>query len=374
MDIQVSCSSGLESVVRNEMGKLGYSPRFAGEGLLGIEGKWGDVHRLNLWLRCASRVLLLVGQERCETFDELYSFVKSLNWEDWVTKSGKIDIARVSASRSALFSKSDIQAIAKKAICDRLTRLWGFPRLSETGPLYPVVIDIDRDQAKVFLNTSGPSLHRRGYSLERGMAPLKETLAASLLELAHYRGEREFADPMCGSGTIPIEAALKACSIAPGKNRSFAFLDWGVLKESDRGQAVEEARSQEGKPVLRILASDVNPKAVAAARMNARRAGVEGFVQFQCLDAREFRSRKRGGLIAVNPPYAKRLGSYKESYELNQALSRVYRNLEEWDIVALSAFDDFQKAFGKKADKNRKLYTGGMQAYAYLYYGRKLAK
>jgi len=358
---------GLESALKAEMRKLGYQPAFFSEGCFSVEGGWPDVLRLNIHLRTASRVMLPLARGPAGSFDELYELAKSIDWEAYLPSSGRLDVTRVSLSRSQLASKADCQRIVKKAAMDRLTSHYSLKRMPETGAAYPASLDIANDIANIFLNTSGPSLHRRGYCLMRGLAPLKETLAAGMLLLAGYDGTQEFADVMCGSGTIAIEAALIATGRPAGLNREFAMQGWGVLSGLAQSQIYEEAISSIRKPAYRVLASDIDPKVLKSARENASRAEVGDVAQFQAMDLKDFRSRKKRGLILTNPPYGERIGNYKEAASTARALGALYQNLDGWDVFALSAFDGFEKAFGKKADTNRKLYSGGMRTYLYGY-------
>ncbi|MCL1802663.1 MAG: class I SAM-dependent RNA methyltransferase [Eubacteriaceae bacterium] len=369
MQIVATCASGLEAALKYELKSLGYSYVPEQQGHFMVQGSWDDVYKLNVMLRCANRVLVLVGSAKAESFDELFDLAYSLEWQDFLPKTASLAIARVSSSRSKLFSKSDCQRIAMKAVCEKLLKAYRINALPESGPFYPINIGISNDIASFYLDTSGESLHKRGYSIDRGQAPIKETIAAGILNLARYKGEREFADIMCGSGTFAIEAALIATGKPPGANRGFAFISWEKPSQTAIEHIEMLSKEMHREPEYRILASDINPKAIVYAKQNAERAGVLGNIKFQVLDCKDFRSRKAKGLIAVNPPYGQRLGDGNDAHSAARDLSAAYSSLSGWDLFALSAYEGFEAAFGQKADKNRKLYSGGMRAYLYQYFG-----
>ena len=367
-EITASCTFGMESILKREIIKLGYEIKKSSDGAVTILGDINDVYRLNLWLRTANRVLIHIATFPANSFDELYDNVKLVEWENYFKKNDKCNVSKISCVKSKLFSKSDSQRIIKKAIVDRLCTKYKTKRLPENASVYPLFVTIKNDICTLSLNTSGESLHRRGYRLSAGEAPMKETLAAGIIRLAGYEGNCQFADFMCGSGTFIIEAALIAGNIAPGKNRSFAFEDWNIISQKDKDAILGEAIENEKKVELRLLGSDIDGGVLKSARQNAIRAGVEDMVSFQKLNFSEFKSRKKNGIICVNPPYGERIGKGSNLKGMYADMKRVYDELENWKMFILCANPEFQKDFGKKADKNRKLYNGNMLTYLYEYF------
>ena len=365
--ITATCTFGLEKVLKTEILKLGYTIESSEEGGVQIRGNIDDVYRLNIWLRTSNRVLIQIGEGKAESFDELFDLARGIAWEDFLTKDAVCNVSKITCVKSKLFSKSDCQRIIKKALSERMSEVHSVRRLPETGAEYPVFVSIKNDYARLYLNTSGSSLHRRGYRLAKGEAPLKETLAAGIILLSSYHGQREFADIMCGSGTIVIEAALIAANLPPGISRTFAFESWNILTKHGKSAVQEEIESRTFPVRNRILGSDTDAGVLKYARENAQRAGVSSMTAFQKLDFREFRSKKRGGLIITNPPYAERLGEFKKTEKLYSDLSGLYDSLEGWDLSVLCGYQEFQRAFGRKASKNRKLFNGDMLAYLYQY-------
>ena len=366
--ITSTCTFGLETVLKREIQKLGYDIENSADGAVTIKGDITDVYRLNLWLRTANRVLIDLVGFPAHTFDELFDRVKDFSWELYLDKQSAFNVSKITCVKSKLFSKSDCQSIIKKAIVERLRKKYNCDRLPETGAYYPIFATIKKDIAHLYFNTSGASLHRRGYRLAAGEAPLKETLAAGIIRLSGYEGTQQFADVMCGSGTFVIEAAMIAANMPPGLKRTFAFEGWGLLKEEDKKRILTEAKENIVEPEIRLLGSDINGGVLKLARENAIRAGVEEFVSFQKLDFREFKSKKHYGVMIVNPPYGERIGADKETRKIYEDLRKVYDELVGWKLFVLSGNDDFQRHFGKNADKNRKLFNGNMQTYLYQYF------
>lgn len=372
--ITSTCTFGMESILKREIMKLGYEIASSSDGAVSIKGDITDIYKLNLWLRTANRVLICIGDIAANTFDELFDNVKTLNWEDYIPRDGKFDVSRINSVKSKLFSLSDSQRIIKKAVVERLKAAYKTNTLPETKANYPIFATIKNDVAHLFLNTSGESLHRRGYRLQAGEAPLKETLAAGMIRLSGYDGTQQFADIMCGSGTLVIEAALIAANIPPGYKRNFALEDWGLLKAEDKARIRSEAEANFTTPEIRLLGSDIDGRVLKLARENAVRAGVEEFVSFQKLDFREFKSKKRYGILMCNPPYGERIGENKETEKMYADMRTVYDNLLDWKFFVLCGNDYFQRFFGKKADKNRKLYNGNMLTYLYQYFPERGAR
>ena len=366
--ITCTCAFGLESELKYEIKKLGYSIYKSEDGQVSIQGELKDIAVLNVWLRCANHVLIEVASGKTESFDELFELAKNTPWEEFLPKDARFDVTKISCVRSRLFSKSDCQRIIKKAVVDRLKEHYKIQTLSEEGAYYPIYASIKHDNARMYLDTSGDSLHKRGYRTEAGGAPLKETLAAGILMLSRYHSDHEFADFMCGSGTIVIEAGMMAANIAPGLNRSFAFEAWDNSIPDIISDIKAAAIDSITEPPCRLLGSDINENVVYHARQNAKRGGVENICFFQKADMRDFRSKKKNGIIVVNPPYGERIGRDKSTVQLYTDMRKVWEDLDGWTIAVLCGNPDFQRYFGIKADRNRKLYNGNLLSYLYMYY------
>ncbi len=365
--ITAVCAFGLESELKYEIRKLGYDIDAVTDGAVTVKGELRDAAVLNLWLRCANRVLIEIATGEAKTFDELFSFTESIVWEDYLPDDAAFDVTRISCVKSQLLAKRDCQKIVKKAIVERLKRVRRLRELPESGAYYPLTVSIKNDTVRVYLDTSGESLHRRGYRTAAGGAPLKETLAAGILMLSRYDSRQEFADFMCGSGTLVIEAAMMAANIAPGLKRSFAMEKWALSSDLGMDELRNEAAAARVIPPARILGSDIDGAVVARAHGNAARAGVDDICFFQKLDMREFSSKKNGGLIAVNPPYGERIGRSKNIAGLYADMHTVWQKLENRRLAVLCGNPDFQREFGEKATANRKLYNGELLTYLYMY-------
>ncbi len=363
-----TCAFGLESVLKKELRALGYTPSGASDGAVEVAGTAEDVLVLNMSLRCCNRVLLHMGMAPAETFDALYDAAYNLPWEDVVAKDGKFDVAKITCVKSRLMSKSDAQRIIKKAVAERLKAAYKASALPESGALYQIYAKIKNDACAFYLNTSGESLHKRGYRAQQVEAPLKETLAAGIILLSGYDGTQPFADVMCGSGTFVIEAALIASNTPPGLKRAFAFEAWGMLSQEANRRIRSDAEAAVTQPDIRLLGSDIDKKAVVTAQENAARASVAGITAFQTLDFREFSSKKKNGILMINPPYGQRIGEGGALRDMYAALKTVYDALEGWKLFVLCGNEDFQRFYGKKADKNRKLYNGDLLTYLYQYF------
>ena len=368
LTIVATCTFGLEKVLKMEVKDLGYTIEKVADGKVYFRGGYRDVMNANLHLRTAGRVLIFVTSFHAESFDELFERTENYPWENWFEKNDGFNVTKVSSVKSKLFSKRDIQAIMKKAMVERMKRAYRIKRPSESGSYRELIVNIRKDELSVFINTSGKGLHKRGYRENALEAPLKETLAAGIIKLSGYRGDRPFSDVMCGSGTIVIEAAMIAKNIAPGLNREFAFEKWNEYDMKEFQSLKNDAQDMIRKSEIRLLGNDIDLRAVRLANENARKAGVEDAVAFQKMDMREFRSRKKAGTMIVNPPYAERIGQEKEVISIYRDFGRMYENLEGWKLFVLCAHPLFQKYFGKKADRNRKLFNGNMLCYLYQYY------
>jgi putative N6-adenine-specific DNA methylase len=356
---------GLESVVRAELEALGIQGARTEDRRVTFEGSAHDIARCNIRLRTADRVLIRLAEFPADNFDALYEGVRSIPWRDVLAAFPAVHVAARSV-KSRLTAAPSLQSVTKKAIVDALSST----RMEETGPRYDVELVVNRDRASVCLDTTGPGLHKRGYRAAKGEAPLRENLAAALVLLSRWEESRPFADPFCGSGTIPIEAALIAANIAPGIGRTFAAEAWPVLSAQAWEEAREEARGEERRDARpRIVGSDRDGKIVKVATENARAAGVENLIRFRQASFDEFTPAGEHGCIVCNPPYGERLGDRHEAEMLYRAAGALFRNLPTWSFFALTASEDFQKLFGARASRNRKLYNGNIRCWYYQYFG-----
>lgn len=369
MDIVVTTAFGTEGVTARELRDLGYESIIVDNGKIFFDGTFSDVVRANIWLRTAARVLVRIGEFKAVTFDDLFEGVKSLPWDEWITEDGKFPVSGKSV-QSALFSVSDCQAITKKAIVEKLKQKYHREYFDETGSEYKIEVSLLKDVATLTIDTSGTGLHKRGYRQLVGESPLKETMAATLILLGYWKCGRIFADPLCGSGTLPIEAAMIAKKMAPGLNRSFSAEKWrnfnGNLWAEARREAVD---SVDDDIPLTIFGSDINPKAVELAKYHAEKAGVDDCVSFKQMNVSDFTSKDEYGFIITNPPYGERLGERREVAELYKVMSETFGKLQTWSYGILTSYDEFEKVFGRKADKRRKLFNGQLLCRYYQYNG-----
>ena len=329
--------------------------------------------RANIFLRSAERVLLQVGRFRATTFDELFEGIKALPWEDYIPKDRKFWVKKASSIKSKLFSPSDIQSIAKKAMVERLKNVYRLNWFPEDGAPYPVRIFLLKDEVMVTLDTSGDSLHKRGYRLMTSKAPLTETLAAALIMLTPWKKDRILVDPFCGSGTFPIEAAMIAANIAPGMNREFTAEQWtNIIDRKVWYECVKEAQDMVNDDItVDIQGYDIDGDVVKAARENAKRAGVDHLIHFQQRPVAQLSHPKKYGFLITNPPYGERLEDKKDLPALYQTLGERYRALDSWSMYLITSYEDAERYLGKKADKNRKIYNGMLKTYFYQYAGPK---
>ena len=370
MKICVATASGIEAVTKREIYKLtGKDDLSAVNGRITIDGGFEEISLLNLRLRTGNRVGIVLGEFKAGDFDSLFGELKEIPFEDIIPSDGKIIISAKSV-KSTLFAYSAIQSVAKKAICERLCGKYGLNTLPESGEEYRIEISIFKDFATVILDTTGEGLHRRGYRGLVGEAPLKETLASALIDLSVWKPDRPFADLFCGSGTIAIEAAMKGINAASGKSRSFDFYEWKVYDKKILDKMKEEAEAEEKKDAdLRIYAFDIDEKQISLARTHARLAGVEKYIHFQRADMRDFSSRFSHGVIISNPPYGERLSDRKGVETLYRDFGKKFRSLDEWCAYVLTSVGDFERLFGGKADKKRKLYNGNIECNYYSFLG-----
>lgn len=375
-DLVVPCHFGLEAVTKREIYDLGYEITKVEDGRITFEGDEEAICRSNVFLRSAERVLLQIGRFHATTFDELFEAIKALPWEDYIPKDGKFWVTKASSIKSKLFSPSDIQSIAKKAMVERMKQHYHVNWFEETGASYPVRIFLLKDEVMVTLDTSGDSLHKRGYRLLTSKAPLTETLAASLILLSPWKKDRILVDPFCGSGTFPIEAAMIAANIAPGINRSFTSENWiNLIPKQLWYDTVQEAQEMVDTDIeVDIQGYDLDGDVVKAARENAKRAGVEQLIHFQQRPVAELHHPKKYGFIITNPPYGERLEDKADLPELYTQIGNVYKGLDSWSLYMITSYEDAEKYIGRKADKNRKIYNGMLKTYFYQFMGPKPPK
>ena len=358
---------GLEGLAADELRRLGLEGVRAENGRVFCSGSPGDVARVNLNLRTGERVLLVVGRFPAGDFDALFEGTRSLPWEEYIPREGAFPV-KGHALNSALHAVPACQSIVKKAVAARLGERYGLATLPETGALYQIQFSIMGDVATLMLDTSGAGLHKRGYRAVGVTAPLRETLAAAMVILSRYRGRDPFCDPFCGSGTIAIEAALIAKNRAPGLNRAFAAQRWGLIPAQAWMDAADEAIGKEYDGAYDIWGGDLDPHAVEIARSNAEKADVEDCVRFEVADAARFHREEAYGRIVTNPPYGERIMEKREAEELYRAFGQAYRALPPgWKLALLSSHTEFERTFGRQADKKRKLYNGMIKCDLFLY-------
>lgn len=373
IELIAPCHFGLEAVLKREILDLGYEISSVEDGRVTFQGDAEAVCRANIFLRTAERVLLKVGSFQAVSFEELFEKTKALPWEAYIPKDGKFWVTKASSVKSRLFSPSDIQSVMKKAMVRRLQEHYHMEWFLEDGPEYPVRVFLMKDQVTVGIDTSGASLHKRGYREVSGKAPITETLAAALIMLTPWRGDRILVDPFCGSGTFPIEAAMMAANIAPGMNRSFTAEKWtNLIPKKLWYDTVDEASDLIREPEeTDIQGYDADEDVIRIARRNAAEAGVEHMIHFQRRDVRDLSHPKKYGFIITNPPYGERLEDKKDLPELYRAFGESFRRLETWSAYMITSYEDAERYFGRKADKNRKIYNGMLKTYFYQFQGPK---
>lgn len=360
------CLFGLEGPLGNELRHMDMENVAPENGRVYFTGDESAAARANLRSRFAERILIVLGRFPARTFDELFEGVRALPWENFIPADGAFPV-KGWALESALHSVPDCQKIVKKAVVERLKSVYGISWFSEEGVQFPIQFAIMKDEAALYLDTSGVGLHKRGYRPAQVAAPLRETLAAAIVDIARYRGRGDFCDPFCGSGTIAIEAALAALNRAPGLNREFAAESWRCLPKGIWTAERNAARSREFSGDYHIFASDIDSRAVALARENARRAGVERYIEFSVADAREFSRSTAGGTLCTNPPYGERLLEKEAAVELMRAFGKTMRATENWKTYVISSLENFENVYGKRADKRRRLYNGMIPCQLYMY-------
>lgn len=375
-DLLVPCHFGLEAVLKREIYDLGYEITKVEDGRVTFEGDEEAVCRANIFLRTAERVMIQVGRFKATTFEELFQGIKNLPWEEYIPEDGKFWVKKASSINSKLFSPSDIQSIAKKAMVERMKQKYHKEWFKEDGASYPVRIFLLKDEVTVALDTSGDSLHKRGYRTMTSKAPLTETLAASLIMLTPWRKDRILVDPFCGSGTFPIEAAMIAANIAPGMNRDFTAEEWtNMIDRKLWYECVKEAEDMIDTTVkVDIQGYDIDGDVIKAARENAKRAGVEHMIHFQQRAVADLSHPKKYGFIITNPPYGERLEDKANLPALYTQIGQAYQRLDSWSMFLITSYTDTEKYIGRKADKNRKIYNGMLKTYFYQFLGPKPPK
>ena len=367
------CHFGMEAVLKKEIIDLGYEISLVEDGRVTFLGDDEAICRANVFLRTAERVLLKVGSFRAETFEELFQGTKAIPWEEYIPQDGKFWVAKASSIKSKLFSPSDIQRIMKKAMVERMKPAYGISQFPETGSSYPLRVFLYKDQVTVGIDTSGDSLHKRGYRTLTSKAPITETLAAALIMLTPWKPDRILVDPFCGSGTFPIEAAMMAANMAPGMNRSFLSEDWKNLIPGKCGyEAMDEANDLVDLDVkVDVQGYDIDGDIVKAARANAESAGVADLIHFQQRPLSALSHPKKYGFLITNPPYGERIEEKENLPALYKEIGDRFRALDDWSAYIITAYEDAEKYIGRKADKNRKIYNGMMKTYFYQFMGPK---
>lgn len=365
------CHFGLEAVLKKEILDLGYEISLVEDGRVTFIGDDEAICRANVFLRTAERVLLKAGSFKAETFEELFQGTRNIPWEDFIPEDGKFWVAKASSIKSKLFSPSDIQSIMKKAMVERLKNRYGVTWFPENGASYPLRVFLYKDMVTVGIDTSGESLHKRGYRTLTSKAPITETLAAALILLTPWNRDRILVDPFCGSGTFPIEAAMMAANMAPGMNRSFLAEEWrNVIKRKCWYEAMDEAGDLVEEDVqVDIQGYDVDGDIVKAARSNAQSAGVEHMIHFQRRPVSAMSHPKKYGFIISNPPYGERIEEKENLPALYREIGERFAALDSWSMYLITSYEDAQKYIGRKADKNRKIYNGMLKTYFYQFMG-----
>ena len=380
-ELIVPCHFGLESICKKEIHDLGYEVSSVSDGKVQFIGDAEAIVRANIFLRSGERVLLKVGSFHAESYEDLFQGTKALPLEDFLPVDASFWVTKASSVKSKLFSPRDIQAVMKKAMVDRLSSVYHQSTFSEHGAKYPFRVSLYKDEVLVCLDTSGESLHKRGYRLKMGKAPIKETLAAALILLSKWRDDAPFVDPMCGAGTFPIEAAMIAANIAPGMERSFTAEEWvNLIPKKEWYSALEEAEDNIDRHLLEtkenrfgkmvdIQGYDIDPTMIPVCRENAERAGVAKLIHFQERDVAKMSHSKKRGYILTNPPYGERIEDKRNLPLLYTELREAFEGLSEWQLCLITAYEQAEKYLGK-ADKNRKIYNGMMKTYFYQYKGK----
>lgn len=370
------CHFGLEAVLKKEIYDLGYEITKVEDGKVTFLGDAQAVCRANVFLRTAERVLLKAGSFHAVTYDELFEGIRALPWEVYLPKDAKFWVTKASSIKSKLFSPSDIQRIVKKAIVEKMKEYYDVEWFAETGAQYPIRVFLMKDEVIVTIDTTGDSLHKRGYRTMSGVAPISETLAAALIRLTPWHADRILVDPFCGSGTFPIEAAMMAANIAPGMNREFTAQEWmNLIAKKTWYETMDEAQELVKTDVtVDIQGYDIDADVLRVARENAKRAGVDHLIHFQKRSISELRHPKKYGFLIMNPPYGERMEDKKDLPELYRQIGEAYQNLDAWSLYIITGFEDTERYVGRNADKKRKIYNGMIKTNFYQFMGPKPPK
>lgn len=368
VELIATATFGLEAIVAREVKALGYQDVRVETGKVTFTADETAICRCNLWLRSADRVLVKMGSFKALTFDELYEGTRALDWPAWLPENAHFPVEG-KAVQSKLFSVPSCQGIAKKAIVEKMKQRYRKQWFDENGPRYTVEVALLKDEATLTIDTSGAGLHKRGYRQLSAPAPLKETLAAAMLNLSVWNAERPLIDPFCGSGTIPIEAALIGLNMAPGLNRSFVSEDWPRIPRGLWKRIRQEAAGAVTDKPLQIMGTDIDDEVLRMARYHAKLAGLEGRIHFQQVPAVELRSSKKYGVIVCNPPYGERLGEQREAEQVYRDLKHALKGLETWSVYVLTSHPGFERILGRHPDRRRKLYNGRLECQYYQYLG-----
>lgn len=380
-ELVAPCHMGLEAVLKREIIDLGYDISKVEDGRVTFAGDAEAICRGNVFLRTTERILLQVGRFKAYTFSELFDKTKELPWEEYIPANGKFWVTKANSINSKLFSSSDIQSIVKKAIVERLKEKYGIEWFKEDGDEYPIRVNFLKDEVVIGLDTTGASLHKRGYRPVAGKAPISECLASALIMLTPWRESRPFLDPFCGSGTFPIEAAMLAANIAPGMNRKFTAQAWSnIIPTNEWKDVVAEAKDMVNTDVLKskeyplIWGTDIDVEMLRIAKANAKRAGVDKMIHFEMRDVRALSSDYEYGFLMTNPPYGERLEEKEALPKLYGDFGRQFKKLDTWSCYMITSYDKTEQYFGRKADKNRKIYNGMLKTYFYQFMGPKPPK
>ncbi len=365
---------GLEATVKREIKNLGYEITSVSDGRIDFTAGLEAIPTANIWLRSSDRLLLNLGEFEALTFDELFEKTKALPWDEWITKDGKFTVTGKSV-KSKLFSVPDCQAIVKKAVVEKLKQKYKTDWFEETGAEYKIQVALLRDTATLTIDTTGSGLHKRGYREALVKAPLKEILAAAMIELSYWKKDRILLDPVCGSGTIPIEAALVAKNIAPGLRRSFVSEKWERLSEGIWKEARAKAYSQidiDCEP--EIYASDIDPQAISISKYNAAQAGVDEYIRFEAKPLNKINLPGKYGVVICNPPYGERVGQLREVEQLYRDMGTIFKTDRTWSVYVITSYEKFEELYGQKADAKRKLFNGMIKTDYYQFFGERPPK
>ena len=374
--LMAPCHFGLEAVLKREILDLGYEVTSVEDGRVTFEGDDEAICRANIFLRTAERIMIQAGRFRATTYDELFEGIKVLDWQEYIPENGKFWVTKASSIKSKLFSPSDIQRIAKKAMVECLKEKYKISWFKEDGAEYPVRIFLFKDEAIIGIDTTGESLHKRGYRKLSSKAPISETLAAALIMLTPWKKDRILVDPFCGSGTFPIEATMMAANMAPGMNREFLSEKWdNIIKKKVWYDALDEANDLVDLSCeTDIQGYDLDPDMVKIARQNAALAGVDGRIHFQQRDVKDLSHNKKYGFLITNPPYGERLEEKSALPQLYKTIGERFAALDDWSAYIITSYEEAEKYMGRKADKNRKIYNGMIKTFYYQFLGKKPPK